>query len=94
MRIYFAPKDKQEKAYHCLWSNITLWNRFIITQENAKYHELVPIVEWGFMARITALFYAAMQHQGLRISILNSSKPSDLDTLFNLFSFEYIEDTT
>ena len=88
------PEDKQEEAHHYLQSDIMLWNRFTITRENAKYYELVPIVEWGFMAHITTLFYAVMQCQGLRISMPNLSKPFNPDTLFNLFSPKCIEDTT
>ena len=94
VRTHFAPEDKQEEAHHCLRSDMTLWNRSTITRENAKYHELVPVIERGFMARITALFYAAMERQGFRISMPDLSEPSNLDTLPNPSSPECIEDTT
>ena len=89
-----APEDKQEETHHCLRSDMTLWNRSTITRENAKYHELVPIIERGFIARITVLFYAAMQRRGFRISMPDLSEPSNPDTLPNPSSPECIEDTT
>jgi len=94
MCTHFTPKDKQEEAHYCLRSDITLWNRSIITRENAKYYKLVPIIEQGFITRITALFYAAMQCWGFRISIPDLSKPSNPDTLSNPSSPKCIKDTT
>jgi len=64
VRTHWGPTDYRLHAHHSLRSDITAWNRSYSSRDNVKYHQMKPLVEQGFTARVTALFYTAMRRRG------------------------------
>jgi hypothetical protein len=64
VRTHWAPDVGREEAHHCLSFDIGLWGRSYKSRENAKYHQMQPLVSQSFDSRVVALFYAALQSRG------------------------------
>jgi hypothetical protein len=67
IRTHWAPITAGEAAHHCLQADITTWGRSSYSRDNAKYHQMEPIVAQSFTSRVLALFYAAMQRKGYHL---------------------------
>lgn len=67
IRTHWAPTTAGEAAHHCLQADITTWGRSSYSRDNAKYHQMEPIVAQSFTSRVLALFYATMRRKGYHL---------------------------
>jgi hypothetical protein len=64
VRTHWKPQD-QLFSRATLIHDVDYWNRSGITQENAKFHLVEPLLRQGFAARVLALWYEALHSMGL-----------------------------
>ena len=64
VRTHWKPQD-QLFSQATLLHDVNYWNRSGITQENAKFHLVEPLIRQGFAARVLALWYEAIHSMGL-----------------------------
>jgi len=76
LQTHWAAPSTKEEAHHTIQADITLWGRSQSSREKAKYHQMEPLVAQGFTARVTALFYDAMQRGGFLL--IGTGGPQDL----------------
>lgn len=65
IRTHWDAPGAFQTAVHTISSDATRWGRSQSNRDSVKYHLMEPIVAQGFTARVTALFYAAMQRRGI-----------------------------
>lgn len=64
VRTHWKPQDRLfSKA--TLIHDVGYWNRSGISQDNAKFHLVEPLIRQGFAARVLALWYEALRSMGL-----------------------------
>jgi hypothetical protein len=64
VRTHWKPQGRQFSRATLL-HDVNYWNRSGITQENAKFHLVEPLLRQGFAARVLALWYEALHNMGL-----------------------------
>jgi hypothetical protein len=78
IRTHWEPLKYGLDAHHTLKADITTWGRSSVSRDNAKYHQIEPLVAQSFTSRVAALFYAAMRRRRYLTEALSMDEITDM----------------